>query len=88
MQTSAHRSFRPLWWAIHSAVTAVRPIRSQARRTELARLTRPKWGGHILITHKPRLVGAQPSNVDNENEVIDLRDVSWVGRRPGRLARV
>ena len=53
---------------------------------ESARLTRPKRGGRILITHKPRLVGAQPSDVENENEVIDLRDVSWVDRRPGRLA--
>ena len=44
-------------------------------------------GGRILITHKPHPVEAQPSDVDNENEVIDLRDVSWVDRRPGRLAR-
>jgi hypothetical protein len=36
---------------------------------------------------KQRLVGAQPSDAENENEVIDLRDVSWVERRPGPLAR-
>jgi len=86
VQTSTHRSVRRVRWASHSAATAATvPTTVRAERVGQAYST--EVGRPYPDYPKPRLVGAQPSDAENEKEVIDLRDVSWVDRRPGPLAR-